>query len=318
MVSSGNAILDLYSAYISTIPIVNVVLFFIGTMLLVKMIFKKQSMYTEGFEQEEKFILKENDELYDSFYCDVYNVLMNDEYKNMFELAKIIRSSKINKSSNVLDIGSGLGEHLRIMKVGAIPSIGIDNSKAMIAKCEELNPDVVVKYANAMDGMVFETNQFSHILCLFYTFYYMPGQEAFLRNCNKWLNRSGYVAIHIVDADKFHPIIKQSEVFVIPTQTFAKPGVRITESVVKFDGFDYNAKYIDKNRVEHDGEVEFEEIFTNRMTKQIRKNSHKMTILDISAYEEMFKRVGFEIHEIIDLKKARYFYQYVYILKKIN
>uniref|UniRef100_A0A6C0BXI4 Methyltransferase type 11 domain-containing protein n=1 Tax=viral metagenome TaxID=1070528 RepID=A0A6C0BXI4_9ZZZZ len=317
MVSSQNTIVDFYDKYIAKIPMINQCLYFVGGLLIVKTIFARHNGFIEGFEQEEKFALKTNNDIYDQFYCNLYKVLMNDEYRTIYELAKVIRIGKINKKSNVLDIGSGLGEHLQFLKGGGIPALGIETSKAMITKCGEMNPDVVVKHANAMDSMIFETNQFSHILCFFYTFYYMPDQEAFLRNCNKWLLHNGILAIHIVDPDKFHPIVQTNDIFGANTHKLLKPGLRTTTSVVKFEGFDYNATYIDKDR-ENTGEVEFEELFTNTATKHIRKNSHKMRMLTIPEYEKMFKLCGYEIQEKVDLAKARYFNQYVYILKKIN
>lgn len=317
MVSSENTISDFYDTHISKIPLINQCLYFMGGLLILKTIFARQRRSVEGFAQEEKFILKENNEIYDEFYCNIYKVIMNDEFRNLYESAKVIRISKMNKKSNVLDIGSGLGEHLQILKRGDIPSLGIELSKAMINKCAEMNPDVDVKHANAMDSMIFETNQFTHILCFFYTLYYMPDQESFLRNCNKWLKYKGSLAVHIVDPDKFHPIVQKNDIFGGMTHELLKPGTRTTKSIVLFEGFEYNAKYIDKDR-EKLGDVEFEEIFTNSDTRHMRKNSHKMKMLSIPEYESMFKRCGFEIHEKIDLAKARYFYQYVYILKKIN
>tara|TARA_Y100000768_G_scaffold307929_6_gene242118 strand:- start:16814 stop:17767 length:954 start_codon:yes stop_codon:yes gene_type:complete len=317
MVSTENTIADFYDTYIAKIPVINQFLYFMGGLLIMRMIFTRQKKYVEGFEQEEKFILKTNEDIYDKFYCNLYKVIMHDEYRVMFELSKVIRISNMNKKSNVLDIGSGIGYHLQFLKIGEIPAIGIEQSKAMIKKCNEINPDVDVKYANAMDSMIFETNEFTHITCLFYTFYYMPDQEAFLRNCNKWLRHNGTLAIHVVDPDKFHPIIEKAELFGGMTQELLKPGVRLKTSIVKFKGFDYEARYIDQDR-ENTGMIEFEELFTNKTTKHIRKNVHKMTMLTIPEYERMFKNCGYKVQEVVDLGNARYHYQYVYILKKIN
>ena len=60
-----------------------------------------------------------------------------------------------------------------------IKAIGLETSKAMIAKSKDKFDDIDIKYGNAMDSMIFEGDEFTHILCLFYTFYYMPDQEAF-------------------------------------------------------------------------------------------------------------------------------------------
>jgi SAM-dependent methyltransferase len=317
MISTENTICDFYDAHIAKIPAINQLLYFMGGLLIMRTLLRRREFITEGFEQEEKFILKLNGDIYDEFYCNMYKAIMNDEYRIMFELSKIIRIGKMNKKSNVLDVGSGLGQHLGFLKVYEIPAIGIDQSQSMIKKCSELNTDVIVKRANAMDSMVFETNQFTHITCLFYTFYHMPDQESFLRNCNKWLQHNGLLAIHIVDPHKFHPIVEKAEIFGDMTHKLLKPGVRLKTSIVKFKGFDYEAKFIDKDR-DDTGGVIFEELFTNRTTKHIRKNSHTMTMLTQPEYEKMFTNCGYTVHEMIDLAHAGYHYQYVYILKKIK
>ena len=39
----------------------------------------------EGFSQNRKFVVKKNNEIYDNFYCSIYDHLVYDEKKNDFE-----------------------------------------------------------------------------------------------------------------------------------------------------------------------------------------------------------------------------------------
>ena len=50
--------------------------------------------------QEEKFVTKYNNDLYDPFYVDVYEYVMNDPMKISYELGKIEKNVKISKSYN--------------------------------------------------------------------------------------------------------------------------------------------------------------------------------------------------------------------------
>lgn len=300
--------------FFKKLPFINFLVILLGLFLIVLHVFKKNKNI-EAFTQEEKFILKKNSTLYDDFYVNIYDTLLYDPIKKTYEVTNIIGHSKMDKKSIVLDIGSGIGHHINELNNRGINTIGLETSKAMIKKCKSkfnsMNLDI--KYGNAMDSMIFETDQFTHILCLFYTFYYMPSQEDFLRNCNKWLRFNGYLVVHIVDREMFHPIVPPSEIFSIPTQVLAKDNKRITESIVKFKGFDYKSNF-----KQNGDKALFTEIFTDTASGNIRKNIHNLTIYTKEDYEKMFTAAGFKIKSIIDLDNVRYHYQHLYVLQKVK
>ena len=43
----------------------------------------------EGFIQREKYVLKQGNEIYDDFYCSIYDQLVYDNVKNDFEVGEI-------------------------------------------------------------------------------------------------------------------------------------------------------------------------------------------------------------------------------------
>ena len=69
---------------------------------------------TEGFVQRENFLIKENNEIYDAFYADIYDQLVQDKVKNEYEVGTIINLTKPTKNSFLLDVGSGTGDHVAI------------------------------------------------------------------------------------------------------------------------------------------------------------------------------------------------------------
>lgn len=62
-------------------PLINILVFGLGFLLLIAHMFKKNNVHVEAFTQEEKFVVKYNKELYDKFYVDVYEYVMNDPLK---------------------------------------------------------------------------------------------------------------------------------------------------------------------------------------------------------------------------------------------
>ena len=106
----------------------------------------------------------------------------------------------------------------------------------MIVKGKKLFPKIIVKHGDAMDNLTFEPSSFTHITCLFFTFYYLPDQEGFLRICNNWLEYNGYLGLHLVDREKFNPIVPLDEVTVKNTNHVNARQVNI-ESLIRFKNF---------------------------------------------------------------------------------
>ena len=54
-------------------------------------IYRKSLPNIEGFEQREKFVSKEGDEVYDHFYTTIYDVLFTNPIKSKYEIDYIIK-----------------------------------------------------------------------------------------------------------------------------------------------------------------------------------------------------------------------------------
>ena len=65
----------------------------------------KGKKYIEGLDQKQKFVLKTNEDIFDTFYCDIYNKLMYDKNKINYEIEEMTRVTKMKKNSSILDIG---------------------------------------------------------------------------------------------------------------------------------------------------------------------------------------------------------------------
>ena len=66
-------------------------------LLIITILVNKITPLNEGFTQKEKFVLKTNDNLYDSFTAEIYDDLMFDSAKNAYEIREITKLTKLKQ-----------------------------------------------------------------------------------------------------------------------------------------------------------------------------------------------------------------------------
>ena len=290
-----------------------VILLFIVILLLIIVSLFKKPAYETFINQDQKFEQKSGEELYDDFYADVYDSLVYSHIKNEYEVGRIDKFIKPTQESKILDIGSGTGHHVELLKQRGSKAIGLDNSKAMIKKAKENYPDNEYVLGNALDTILFQPNSFTNILCLYFTIYYIKDKQTFLNNCFSWLMPGGTLIIHLVDKEMFDPIIPPANpLLLVSPQKYAED--RITTSNVTFNNFKYSSNFV----MDDDNDTaKFVERFKNKDTdKTFRKNEHIMYMEDQGEILSMAQNLGFIILGKIDMVKAQYEYQYLYILQK--
>ena len=119
--------------------------FWLRTVLLVAMImvcvlfYKRQNLapYYEGFSQDKRFVMKQNNDIYDDFYVSIYDRLMETEKRAHFVVDQVIQMTQPSmKTSVFLDIGSGTGHLLHRIQEGGYQAYGLDKSYPLISKTE--------------------------------------------------------------------------------------------------------------------------------------------------------------------------------------
>jgi len=268
----------------------------------------------EGFIQQKEFLLKEGPEVYDNFYSEIYDDLIYDKIKNEYEVGEIINITNPTKHSRILDIGSGTGRIVKLLKDKGFPAEGLELSSSMVSKAEENFPDCQFKIGDATQAMTYPANTFTHVACLYFTLYYIRNKEQFFRNCYEWLMPGGYLIISLVNRDKFDPILNTADPLVwVSAQKHAKE--RITSSVIKFKDFQYKANFVlDKP----DNLATFTETMKDDKTGNVRKNIHRLYIPTQKYIISLAKNAGFILEGKVDLVNVQYEYQYLYILYKPN
>lgn len=281
--------------------------FAIVVLLFYKSYFKKIGQ--EGFQQKEKFILKENDETYDDFYGEIYDKLMLSEDRVNYEMDILLKTIQPDSNhSNMLDIGSGTGVLVNYLKEKGYRAYGVDKSKAMVEISNSRFP-IDVKCANVEEAMAYDRSLFTHIFCMNFTIYEMENKEQLFKNCYYWLQNNGYLILHLAEKDNFNKII--------PGDINPNDEKRSNTTVIDFTDFIYKSEYIScsqdtKNSLVH------KETFTDKMTQNIRQNERTLRFGSFDEIIDMVTRVGFIAKGYFTMEKgpSRDTYQRIYILER--
>lgn len=296
--------------------IIGTLILFLACVKLYTLFYTETAMSVEGFGVDmQKYSVKTNIDLYDKFYSEIYDELVYSNIKNEFEIGKLIETTKPTSESLILDIGSGTGHHVHELKTaGFKKTIGVDRSIDMIKRATAKYPNCKFYVADIMHitGFPFVPSTYTHLLCLYFTYYYMENKSQFLKNCFTILKPGGYMIIHIVDRNQFDPILPSGNPFnIISPQSYAPK--RITETALMFNGFNYTAKFdLDKSS----NTALFKETFKDMKTNKLRVHNHMLYMEPISKTLAIIKQTGFIIKEQIDMMQCAYDYQYLYVLYK--
>ena len=265
----------------------------------------------EGFVSNENFLFKKGNDIYDDFYSEIYDYLVFNVVKNDYEIGEIINSTEPNTKSIILDVGCGNGHHVSRLSEDNLNVIGIDISPSMIKKAQENYPTLKFIVGDVLNEQQFQTNSFTHILCLYFTIYYFKDKDLFFKNCMEWLMPGGYLIVHIVNREKFDPILPPGNpLYIVSPQRYAKE--RITKTKVKFNEFEYTSNF---NLIQEKDLATFNEKF-KFPNGNVRNHEH---ILYMESEDDIMNRAtnaGFLLHGKIDLIHCAYDYQYLYIFLK--
>ena len=288
-------------------------LLFLATLLVVFAVTKPLStLQQEGFRQKERYVIRKNGKIYDDFYVSLFDMLFQKDELVREELDLLSPIVEFNQDSHVLDVAAGSGMTLELLKKRNIPAIGIDESKAYVDLAKNKFSDIQVAVGSPLKSNTFHPGSFSHILSLYFTLYYIKDKTIFFKNCYDWLMPGGYLVIHLVNRDKFDPIVPSGNPFLmVSPQKYAKQ--RITKSNVKLTNFQYDSDFT-LNKDKNIGT--FTETFTNDNDGHVRQNVHTLYMDTQRHILSLAKDVGFSLLGKIDLNIIQYEYNYLYILQK--
>jgi SAM-dependent methyltransferase len=265
-------------------------------------------------------IITLNGEIYDNFYSNLYPTLFPAQPRATYEFRDIKTNAIIpytqrypRQGIHILDIGCGQGCHVNLMNKNNYRCVGIDSSRAMIREGMRKYglKSNVLREGDATNKDQFSPNTFSHVLCMYFSYYYYRNPEVVIENVKRWLRKGGYFVVHLVDREKFDPILEPASPFpAFSKQKYSKE--RITESEIEFNNLSYKAKFL-LNKDENRGFLQ--EIFHGKEDDYSRKQTHTLYMKDHEVIVEDIKNHGFEMVHMTHLLNAEYEYQYLYYFK---
>jgi cyclopropane fatty-acyl-phospholipid synthase-like methyltransferase len=278
---------------------------------------QQEKAMLEGFHQDAPFILKQNENIYDDFYSEIYDELTNAKDRTEWTLLKTMQMTEPTKNnSTILDIGSGTG-HLvdKLSKLG-YRAFGIDKSKAMVDHAHKKYPDIDIKHNDIQDSMNFERATFTHILCTNFTIYEIQNKNTFFKNCYFWMVPNAYMILHLVDKQEFSAVSPMWRDKIDWKPFFKTKSVRTMDAIAEFDDYQYKSSYqINQSTDKHI--VQFKETFTDKQTNNIRQNEQTLYMENNNEILEMANQAGFILHGKVDMKECvNDEHQYLYILER--
>jgi SAM-dependent methyltransferase len=293
------------------------ILLFIALLLVVVIFFKSFAPMKEGMSNNvntstELFLFKQGTAVYDDFYANIYDYLVFNRVKNDYEVGIVLNSTMPSEKSVIADIGCGTGHQVSELNSKNLEIIGIDISPSMIKKAKENFPDIKDKFkvGDGLNGNMFRGESLTHILCLYFTIYYMKDKMRFFYNCMDWLMPGGYLIVHLVDKYKFDPILPPGNpLYIVSPQKYAKE--RITSTKITFNDFVYNSNF----KLQDNDTATFDEKFKFNDGK-VRKQEQLLYMEDLPTIVNMAQDAGFIVHAKIDMVNCAYENQYLYIFIK--
>jgi len=273
--------------------------------------------YVENFSQKEQFVLKKGDKLFDDFYAEIYDGLHNSEARNDLELIKLAKNTNLNEDTSVvLDIGSGTGNTVNNLNEAGYTAYGIDKSRSMVKYSQNKYPNIEIKEGDVIDSMAFEHNTFTHVLCSYFTVYYIEDKSLLFKNCYHWLQPNSYFVLHLVDLPKFTKIIPVGKDDTVPQKPKSND-YRTVDTLTVFKDFKYKA-YLQVPNDKKNKDATLSETFTDNITQHVRQNEHTLFMEPLDSIEKMVKRAGFELDKKVSMKDINGDEnQFLYFFKKL-
>lgn len=241
--------------------------------------------------------------IYDKFYATVYDAVgftrqrIDGELKEIVDIMRERDGGSIDqRRTRVLNIGSGSGHYVGALTNMGIDTVGIDIAPAMVETARENYPKAKFEVGDAIDTMRFGVESFSDIMMMYMTIYYVRDKHKLLENCYYWLKPTGFLYLHLVDADKYDPSRDHASPLDINNYS---PDKAHTEVAKLFMDVEYRPSFADGV---------FREQFKNRATGYTRVNEHKYYMERQSDILAIAKDCGFILYSMETIMDNEYMY----------
>jgi len=262
----------------------------------------------EGFlTQSSPYVLKRENEVYDSFYVDHYDKLFSTVDYTSQDIESIETYTIVEPRESIfLDIGCGTGELLKKMEEKQWNCFGVDKSQTMVNKAKEKVKSVQIDCNDVLnDPMLYENKTFSHIVCSHFTLYEIEDKAILFKHCYHWLQGDGYLIVHLLDPKDFKRAI--------PSLNLSTVSSKVKKSTITNNEFKYRNDY----KTQSDSKMLQIETFTDNHTGHVRKNEKLWYMESKESIMRTAQTIGFTIvREIPYQKTLEDSHQYLVIMVK--
>ena len=123
-------------------------------------------------------------------YCKMYDSLVYDPVMNNLE--REVLSRLITREDTVLEVGCRTG---RVTGWLDADSVGVDDSKEMVAVARTKYPDKTFMVRDVMQRGTFRPDTFTHVLCLSDRVYCFSEKLLLFQHCFYWLKAKGRLVV---------------------------------------------------------------------------------------------------------------------------
>jgi len=273
----------------------------------------------EHFDTDEKaessVTYEDSVDIYDDFYAKIYDKLFSTPERISFEKTNIEQYALAGfpaSETKLLDMCCGTSPHSEWLCKTDIDLVGVDTSEAMLKKARIHCPRARFYRGDVTRAEAFPPKTFSHAMLLYFSVYQFRNPKLVFDNLYAWMKPGGVIVVHLVNPDKFDPILDAASPFAMfSLQKYSKE--RVLDSEVVFDQFSYKSRFV-KER----DEATFEETITFNEPNEhkYREHKHRLYMPSVEAMLDIVQSSGFSRHEMVDMTPAGYEYQYLVFFTK--
>jgi len=274
----------------------------------------------EGFENEGSVTYEDAEQMYDDAYAAIYDLLWHGHDVLQYEevsMQDIMLADWTTTSVRVLDMACGTAPHAKWFKGLGVDYIGVDISDHMLAKARENSPSAKFQKGDITNMSLFPPKSVTHCALMTFSVYMFENPKVVFDNAYQWTKPGGYFVVHMVDPDKYDPLLSLASPFAaFSLQKYSFD--RQTESNVFFDKFKYIGA-LEKKKGE-DNAI-FKETFIyydkdDNKGNKYRENKHHWMMPSKERMIDIAKTSGFRHIENVDLVRCGKEYQYLVYFTK--
>ena len=253
------------------------------------------------------------DAIFTPQYVNMYDILFRVQEKDNYEISQLAKYTNMGENSRVLDLGCSTGHRTALLQKITPNVRGVDSSENLVRKAKQQYPSLDLVTDNILESSkLVDHKLYTHITVLYFEVYRHKDKHRLFRILNGMLAPGGKLAVHLVDRNKFDPIVPAANpIQSVSPQDYAKK--RLTRSEVRFNTCSYIASLEEPSQGDS---YTFVETITPKDGGKPTQNRHELHMPKQRDILAAARDAGFTIVGRFSLEPVGYYHNQVYILQK--